>query len=65
MKMCYKHYLEKGGKPSPLVAFAKSKSGDKAAAKAPAKKAPAKKAAVKKAAVKKAPPKKTITRKKK
>lgn len=53
LKMCYQHYLEQGGKPSPLVAFAKSK-----------KKAAAKKATPKKAAAKsKAAPKKKTAKK--
>ena len=55
LKMCYQHYLEQGGKPSPLVAFAKKKkaAATKAApAKAAAKKAPKKAAAPKKKAAK-------------
>jgi len=58
-KMCYKHHIESGGKPSPLVGL-KKKAGSKAKkAKAPAKaaKKPAAKAAKKPAA--KAAPAKT------
>ncbi len=62
LKMCYQHYLEQGGKPSPLVAFAKKKKA--AATKAaPAKTKAAKKAAPKKAAPKKTAPKKTAKKK--
>ncbi|MDP7110350.1 MAG: hypothetical protein QGH45_00230, partial [Myxococcota bacterium] len=39
LKMCYQHYQQKGGKPSPLVAYAKGKKKKAAAAKAAEKKA--------------------------
>lgn len=57
MKMCYQHYLEHGGKPSPLVAYRKQQAEAKGGKKKKRKAAPAspkkKKTVIRKAADKK------------
>ncbi len=63
LKMCYQHYQEKGGKPSPLVAYAKDKKKKNQAAKAAAKKGTARKPAARKPAAKKPAARKTSKKK--
>lgn len=53
-KMCYQHYLEAGGKPSPLVAYKKQQAAEKDAEPAPKKAPSKKKTVIRKAADRKA-----------